>query len=77
MNAQVNADASLQAHLQSAQAVESRASGLRSEWRIASYTVRFSAICLAIFYLLAGRAPYEPTTGHTLRSSSTCLGTSP
>jgi len=65
MNAQVNADASLQAHLQNAAVVEARASGMRGEWRIASYTVRFSAICLAIFYLLAAASPffasYDPT----------------
>src|SRR5258708_12977926 len=65
MNAQVNADASLQAHLQNAPVVEARASGMRSEWRIASWTVRFSAICLVAFYLLAAASPffasYDPT----------------
>src|SRR5258708_33618030 len=58
MNAQVNADASLQAHLQNAPVVEARASGMRGEWRIASYTVRFSAICLVAFYLLAAASPF-------------------
>jgi len=61
----MNAEATLSAHLESAAVVETRASGLRSEWRIASYTVRFSAICLAIFYLLAAASPffasYDPT----------------
>ena len=61
----MNAEATLQAHLESASVVETRASGLRSEWRLASYTVRFSAICLALFYMLAAASPffasYDPT----------------
>ncbi len=55
----------LQAHLQSAAAPETRASGFVREWQIASYTVRMSAICLAVFYLLAAASPffacYDPT----------------
>ncbi len=49
----MNAEVSLQAHLQSAATPETRASGFVREWRMASRTARFSAICLALFYLLA------------------------
>ncbi len=39
--------------------------GMRREWRLASWPVRFSAICLLLFYLLAIAspiiAPYDPT----------------
>ena len=39
--------------------------GMRSEWRLASWPVRFSALCLLLFYLLAIAspliAPYDPT----------------
>src|SRR5260370_19575414 len=60
----MNADV-LPAHLQSAAVAEPRASRLKSEWRVASYTVRFSAICLVAFYLLAAASPffasYDPT----------------
>ena len=39
--------------------------GLRREWRLASWPVRFSALCLMLFYLLAIAspviAPYDPT----------------
>src|ERR1700690_3323036 len=39
--------------------------GLRREWRLASWPVRFSAFCLVLFYLLAIAspviAPYDPT----------------
>ena len=42
-----------------------RSSGLAREWRAASRTVRFSALCLAFFYLLAAASPffasYDPT----------------
>jgi len=41
------------------------APGLRREWRLASWPVRFSTICLLTFYLLAAAspviAPYDPT----------------
>ena len=61
----MSSPAVLQANLQSAAVPETRASGLTREWRTASYTVRFSAICLAIFYLLAAASPffasYDPT----------------
>jgi len=40
-------------------------SGLRREWRLASWPVRFSTFCLLLFYLLAIAspiiAPYDPT----------------
>ena len=39
--------------------------GVRREWRLASWPVRFSALCLLLFYLLAIAspviAPYDPT----------------
>ncbi len=60
----MNADV-LPAHLQSAAIAEPRGSRLKSEWRVASYTVRFSAVCLVAFYLLAAASPffasYDPT----------------
>jgi peptide/nickel transport system permease protein len=61
----MSANTALQAHLQSAAVPETRASGFVREWRMASYTVRFSAICLVLFYLLAAAsaffASYDPT----------------
>jgi len=61
----MSTQAVLPAHLQSAAVPETRASGIVREWRIASRTVRFSAICLAVFYLLAAASPffasYDPT----------------
>ena len=40
-------------------------SALAREWRLASWPVRFSALCLTLFYLLAAAspffAPYDPT----------------
>ncbi|MDB5107821.1 MAG: Oligopeptide transport system permease protein OppC [Candidatus Binatus sp.] len=60
MNAEV-----LPAPLQSAAAPRLRATGLAREWRLASRTVRFSALCLILFYLLAAASPffasYDPT----------------
>ena len=51
--------------LQSASVAPARTSGMSREWRLASRTVRFSTICLALFYLLAAAspffAPYDPT----------------
>jgi peptide/nickel transport system permease protein len=42
-----------------------RTHGLRREWRLASWPVRFSTFCLLLFYLLAIAspiiAPYDPT----------------
>ena len=39
--------------------------GIRREWRLGSWPVRFSALCLTLFYLLAIAspiiAPYDPT----------------
>jgi len=41
------------------------ASAWRREWRYSSWTVRFSALCLMVFYLFALQspffAPYDPT----------------
>jgi peptide/nickel transport system permease protein len=51
--------------LQDAAIPSVRASGIAREWRAASRTVRFSAICLVFFYLLAAASPffasYDPT----------------
>ncbi len=51
--------------LQEAAIPTARGSGLAREWRVASRTVRFSAICLVFFYLLAAASPffasYDPT----------------
>jgi peptide/nickel transport system permease protein len=42
-----------------------RATAIVREWRLASWTVRFSAVCLLVFYFLAAAspfvAPYDPT----------------
>jgi peptide/nickel transport system permease protein len=61
----MSTQAVLPAHLQSAAIPETRASGFAREWRMASRTVRFSAICLVVFYLLAAASPffasYDPT----------------
>ena len=62
----MNADSAIQANLQGA-AVPARrtSSSAAREWRLASRTVRFSACCLALFYLLAAASPffasYDPT----------------
>lgn len=60
----MNADAVAQPQLQSA-SVAARPSSLAREWRMASRTVRFSALCLVFFYLLAAAsaffASYDPT----------------
>ncbi len=53
------------ANLQGAPVPARKTSSMVREWRLASRTVRFSAICLAIFYLLAAASPffasYDPT----------------
>ena len=57
----------LQAPLQEGQGAPRRGFlvGMRREWRLASWPVRFSALCLLLFYLLAIAspviAPYDPT----------------
>jgi peptide/nickel transport system permease protein len=60
----MSASATTLARLQSAAAPSLARGGLAREWRLASRTVRFSAICLAIFYLFAAAspffAPYDP-----------------
>src|SRR5579863_9008112 len=62
----MNADSAIQANLQGVAAPARRTSSSAArEWRLASRTVRFSAICLALFYLLAAASPffasYDPT----------------
>src|ERR1700684_3651987 len=61
----MNAVPALQANLQGAAISARKPSSLAREWRLASWTVRFSAICLAFFYLLAAASPffasYDPT----------------
>jgi len=54
----MNAVPALHANLQAAEVSAPRATGVAREWRLASWTVRFSAICLAIFYLLAAASPF-------------------
>ena len=54
----MNADATMPANLQGAALTERTTSSLAREWRLASRTVRFSAICLVIFYLLAAASPF-------------------
>jgi peptide/nickel transport system permease protein len=61
----MNAEATLPANLQAAAISTPRAAGVAREWRLASWTVRFSASCLLIFYLFAAASPffasYDPT----------------
>jgi peptide/nickel transport system permease protein len=61
----MNTSAGISAHLQTAAMSRRDSSALAREWRMASRTVRFSAICLVFFYLLAAAspffAPYDPT----------------
>ncbi|HYL57336.1 MAG TPA: ABC transporter permease [Candidatus Acidoferrales bacterium] len=61
----MNVEAASEIGFQSPAAPAARASGVAREWRLASRTVRFSAICLAFFYLLAAASPffasYDPT----------------
>src|SRR5580658_2961470 len=54
----MNVDAAMPANLQRAALTERTTSSLAREWRLASRTVRFSAICLVIFYLLAAASPF-------------------
>ena len=61
----MNVDATMPANLQAAVVPVRTTSGVAREWRHASWTVRFSATCLVIFYLLAAASPffasYDPT----------------
>jgi peptide/nickel transport system permease protein len=54
----MNAVPTLQVNLQAAAIPARKPSTLAREWRLASGTVRFSAICLALFYLLAAASPF-------------------
>src|SRR5208283_6196354 len=54
----MNVDAATQANLQGAAVPGRNTSSIAREWRLASRTVRFSAVCLAIFYLLAAASPF-------------------
>src|SRR5258708_6673842 len=54
----MNAVPALQAKLQGAAVSAGRPSSFAREWRLASRTVRFSAICLVAFYLLAAASPF-------------------
>src|SRR5271154_6694450 len=61
----MNSDTAMPANLQRAAVTARPTSGVANEWRLASRTARFSAICLAMFYLLAAASPffasYDPT----------------
>src|ERR1700719_4484989 len=61
----MNAVPALQANLQGTAVSARKTSSVAREWRRASRTVRFSAICIAFFYLLAAASPffasYDPT----------------
>lgn len=61
----MNAEATMQANLERAAVAVRRTSGAAREWRLASWTVRFSTICLVVFYLLTIASPffasYDPT----------------
>ncbi|MGA3231078.1 MAG: hypothetical protein ABSD51_14130 [Candidatus Binatus sp.] len=61
----MNVDDAMQANLHGAAVAARPTSGVAREWRLASRTVRFSASCLALFYLLAAASPffasYDPT----------------
>ena len=55
----MNADSAIQANLQgAAESTRKPSSAVAREWRLASRTVRFSAICLVAFYLLAAASPF-------------------
>jgi peptide/nickel transport system permease protein len=54
----MNVEATIQANLQGAAVAAQKTSGVAREWRLASWTVRFSAICLAAFYLLTIASPF-------------------
>src|SRR5271156_7227033 len=61
----MNSAAAIPANLQRAAVSARSTASVAREWHLASRTVRFSAICLAIFYLLAAASPffasYDPT----------------
>ncbi|HXM89213.1 MAG TPA: ABC transporter permease, partial [Candidatus Acidoferrum sp.] len=54
----MNAVPTLQVNLQGAAVSARKPSSVAREWRLASRTVRFSAICLTLFYLLAAASPF-------------------
>src|SRR5258708_7986609 len=54
----MNAVPALQANLQGAAVSARRTGSVAREWHLASRTVRFSAICLVAFYLLAAASPF-------------------
>src|ERR1700688_152849 len=54
----MNAVPSLQVNLQAAEVSARKPSSLAREWHLASRTVRFSALCLTLFYLLAAASPF-------------------
>src|ERR1039457_3438965 len=61
----MNVTGAMNANLQGAAVSARKTSGVAREWRLASRTVRFSASCLAMIYLLAAASPffasYDPT----------------
>src|ERR1700690_3310709 len=61
----MNAVPTLHVNLQDAAVSVRKPSSVAREWRLASRTVRFSAVCLTVFYLLAAASPffasYDPT----------------
>src|SRR5271167_1599003 len=61
----MNSAAAIPANLQRAAVSARSTASVAREWRLASRTVRFSATCLAFFYLLAAASPffasYDPT----------------
>jgi len=54
----MNAVPAIPAHPQRAAIAARPTSSVAREWRLASRTVRFSAICLVAFYLLAAASPF-------------------
>src|SRR6202167_4179256 len=54
----MNVDATMPANLQGAAVTARTTSSVAREWRLASRPVRFSAICLTLFYLLAAASPF-------------------
>jgi peptide/nickel transport system permease protein len=54
----MNVEVTMQAELQGAAVSARKSASMAREWRLASWTVRFSAICLALFYLLAAASPF-------------------
>ena len=61
----MSAGSAIATNLQAPSIAMAKTSGIPHEWRLASWTVRFSAICLTTFYLLTIASPffasYDPT----------------